>query len=269
MTMPKLNTLILGTACIAGLAASWVIQRHAQTKLRANEVILRQQEHQLAELMAQNQRLSNRVSEPNTAEDQTTELTKLRTKAEALREQTDGRRLAADQSQSWTPQSASSLNSATGSSVSSHVVSDSDSEEYRVELYRLACAAPHSYPLTNNWTMDDARNLGWAVRKYAREHQGEFPSDFDQAADYYRKDKPLPRTSDFELVFQGSRNELANVPEQAIALLRERQAWQTSSGKWARIYVMAGGDVKVVESDDGFQSWEAEHVIPPPLSGLK
>jgi tellurite resistance-related uncharacterized protein len=76
-------------------------------------------------------------------------------------------------------------------------------------------------------------------------------------------------SSDFELVFQGSKKELTNVPEQAVALLRERQAWQTPSGKWARIYVMAGGEVKVVESDGSFQSWEAAHVIPPPAPGFR
>jgi hypothetical protein len=115
--------------------------------------------------------------------------------------------------------------------------------------------------------MRDARNLSRAVRFYAREHQGEFPSAFDEAADYYEKDEPLPRTSDFELVFQGSTKDLASIPEQAVALLRERQSWPTPGGKSARIYVMVGGDVRVVESEDNFQSWEAEHVIPPPVAG--
>ena len=74
-------------------------------------------------------------------------------------------------------------------------------------------------------------------------------------------------TSKFEMVYQGSYNELTNVPWQEVALIRERQAWPTPSGKWARIYVTANGEVKVVESDDNFQSWEAEHLIPPPAAG--
>ena len=66
------------------------------------------------------------------------------------------------------------------------------------------------------------------------------------------------------MIYQGSLKELTNVPQQAVALIRQRQAWPTPLGKWARIYVMAGGDLNVVESDDNFQSWEAAHIIPPP-----
>ena len=131
--------------------------------------------------------------------------------------------------------------------------------------------------------LGDARDLSSAVRKYASEHQGEFPANFDQAAPYYmkveiafpgsanstnvrvadlvrRRTAPMTGTSKFEMVYQGSYNELANVPWQEVALIRERQAWPTPGGKWARIYVMANGEVNVVESDDNFQSWEAEHI---------
>ena len=73
--------------------------------------------------------------------------------------------------------------------------------------------------------------------------------------------------SEFEMVYQGSLKELTSIPDQVVALLRERQAWPTPRGKWARIYVMANGFVKVVESDDNFQSWDAEHIIPPPSAG--
>jgi len=66
------------------------------------------------------------------------------------------------------------------------------------------------------------------------------------------------------LVFEGSTNELTHVPWQEVALIRERQAWPTPGGKWARIYVTADGQIEIVESDDNFQSWEAEHIVPPP-----
>ena len=71
-------------------------------------------------------------------------------------------------------------------------------------------------------------------------------------------------TSEFEMVYQGSYNELTNVPWQEVALIRERQAWLTPSGKRARIYVMTSGEIAIVESDDNFQSWEAEHIVPQP-----
>ena len=153
--------------------------------------------------------------------------------------------------------------------------------------------------------MGDVLNLSSAVRKYASEHQGEYPTNFDQAAPYFYefqaqankfheqlrkladssappkevnlrdsvadkgesgappKQQESSRLSEFEMVYQGSYNELTNVPWQGVALIRERQAWPTPSGKWARIYVMANGEASVVEADDNFQSWEAEHILPP------
>ena len=134
------------------------------------------------------------------------------------------------------------------------VISDSNSEEYAKQLERMAIDAGKK---------SDIRNLSWAVRNFVRDHQGEFPSTSDQAASHFDKDRRPPQTSGFELVFQGSLTELTNVPSQAVALIREREAWPTPRGKWARIFGMAGGEVHIVESDDNFQSWEAEHLIPP------
>lgn len=146
------------------------------------------------------------------------------------------------------------------------MVSDSDSEKYKIALYKLASASPHSPPLTNGDTTRDARNLSRGVRFYAREHDGQLPAHFAQAAAYYSQDEPVPRADEFEMVYQGSLKELTNVPAQAVALIRERQAWPTPGGKWARLYVMVSGEVKVVECDDNFQSWETAHVVPSPAA---
>ena len=262
----RLKIFFIGAIAVAGVTASLMIRSQSQARLRESEAALCQQDNRLAELAAEQQRLSNLVAQASrvSAEDASAELLKLRSEVEALRKQTNelGRHRAEERQ--WRPSdSDSSTRSKTSSSVAAEVVSDSDSEEYRVQLYRMASAAPHSPPLTNDRTTGDARNLSSALRKYAREHQGEFPTNFDEAASYYYKDEPLPRTSEFELVYQGSLNELTNVPPQAVALIRERQAWPTPRGKWARVYVMVEGNVKVVESDDNFQSWEAAHVLPP------
>ena len=260
--MTKSTIILIGAIAIAGPTASLVIHHQAQLKLRENDALLLQQDNQLTELAAEHQRLSNSVVQATstTTDDPTVELVKLRTEAEALRKQTNelGKQLAENRwSRQWRP--ASRPDSGTGSnrSSSSDVVSDSNSEEYKEQLYGMTTA---------NGKMDDARNLSRGVRFYAREHQGEFPSNFDQAAPYFYKDQKPPRTSEFELVFQGSLNDLTNVPLQAVALIREQQAWPTPVGKLGRIYVMADGQVNVVESDDNFQSWEAAHIIPPPAA---
>jgi len=279
--MIKFKIILIGAIAIAGSTASLVIQHQAQVRLGANEAVLRQQANQLAALQSEQKRLSNRVglgngsgSDNRTAGDHAAEMMKLRSQAQALRKQANelAKQRAGDNR--WRPWHTDSRpDSSTGFHGSSPVasadiVSDSNSDEYKVQLYKIACAAPHSLPLSNNRTMDDARHLSSAVRKYASEHHGEFPSTFDQVGPYlnlgFYKDYEPPQTSQFEMVYQGSLSELTNVPLQAVALIREQQAWPTPRGKRARIYVMAAGEVKVVESDDNFQSWEAEHIIPPP-----
>ena len=266
--MTRFKIILIGAIAIAGVAASLVIQHQAQVKVRENDAALRQQDSRLAELAVEHQRLSNLIAQANSAAamDRTAELMKLRSQAETLRKQTNElqkQRVENRRRRSWQPASrpdsgAVSNRSSSSGSSSSDVVSASDSQEYKEQLYGMAAA---------NGKTGDARNLSRGVRFYAREHQGEFPSNFDQAALYFYKDQPSPQTSEFEMVYHGSYNELTNVPWQAVALIRERQAWPTPSGKWARIYVMAGGDLKVVESNDNFQSWEAAHIIPPAPAG--
>jgi hypothetical protein len=278
--MTKLRNFLIGTVVITGVTSLLVIQHQARVKLRENDAVLRQQDDHLAELTAEYRRLSNLVTQADNsrANDHTTELTKLRCEAEALRRQTNelGNLLKENrQSKRW-PDSSTGSNGSSSDSLG--VVSDSNSEEYRHELFKMAAS--------NNLTA--AGILGSAINKYAREHQQQLPTDFDQAAtDIYKsqaenskrveqliKRKQLEpftdskhaeaiRTGDFEIVFQGSLSEITHVPPSTVALIRERQAWRTPSGKRARIYWMAGGGAKVVESDDNFQSWEAEHVIPP------
>ncbi|PYJ86102.1 MAG: hypothetical protein DME22_06550 [Verrucomicrobia bacterium] len=279
--MTKFKIILISAFAIGGVTASLMIHDQAKAKLHENDAVLRQQDDQLAVLATEHQRLSNLVAQANSssAEDQMVELAKLRSQAEALRKQTNelATQLAENRrSRPWQAASSSDTSRRFIGAVS--VVSDSSSEEYREQLDRMT---------DTDGKLSDVRDLSSAIRKYAREHQGEFPANFDQAAPYYtkveiafpvsanstnvrvadlvhRRTAPMTGTSKFEMVYQGSYNELTNVPWQEVALIRERQAWPTPSGKWAKIYVMASGEVNVVEADDNFQSWEAEHIIPPP-----
>ena len=72
----------------------------------------------------------------------------------------------------------------------------------------------------------------------------------------------LTGTNAFEIVYQGSLDQLKNIPLGSVALIRDRQAWLAPSGKMAKVYGMADGSGLIVESDDNFQSWEAEHILP-------
>jgi len=292
MILRQLEIIVIAAIAAIGVVASLAIQHRGQRKLHEKETVLRQQVNQLDKLAAEHQRLSSFLVEPGSsatnvpADDYTAELEKLRSEAERLRKHTNelAKQLAENRRARPLPRAA--MPTALSITIARDVVSDSNSEEYKVQLYRIASAAPHSLPLTNDRTMHDARQLSSAVSKYARDHQGEFPTSFDQAAPYFyevqaqqdeetrKLESSLPPKqqesllpSEFEMVYQGSLKELTSIPDQVVALLRERQAWPTPRGKWARIYVMANGFVRVVESDDNFQSWEAEHIIPPPSAG--
>ena len=124
--------------------------------------------------------------------------------------------------------------------------------EYYDQLLRTAAAKPI-----------DARNLGLAFGMYALDHQDRFPSSLDQVAKYLR-DYPLSGTNQFDIVYRGSLNELKGIPRGAVAVIRDRQTFIAPSGKQARVYCMADGSSQIIESDDDFKAWEAEHIISAP-----
>jgi hypothetical protein len=274
MSLRTLRSVFVAAIVIAGVMASLVIRYRAKVKLDQNAAVLQQQKDRETELAAENRRLSNPAAQAkrSSAEDQTAELLKLRTEAEALRKQAnDLRTHLAEQRRLRSQQRSLRPDLARIGGIS--VVSDSDSEEYKEQLYKMAWGSKE-HP-----AMRDAYNLKYAVWQYTLAHNGEFPLSLDQLAPYVYQSKggiplggtlkgrdPMAGATEFDLVYQGSRQELSNVPEEAVAMLRERQAWPTPEGKSARVYVMANGHGILVESADNFQSWEAEHVIPPPTA---
>ena len=258
MTKPKLT--FTGIIVVAALSASLLVQRHAQTRLREHADLLREQEGQRAELVAENERLSKlavqaRMNSATIPEDRTAELTQLRTKVDGLRRQThqmakqlaENRRLAG---------------------VQFFLQSDFDLLEHNHESAITSAGLPRAAGKLN-----DARALTAALRKYAGENAGEFPLDLSQLAPYLPKaleadsppwaDRPLTGSNDFEVVYEGSQNDLSNIPPRRVALIRERQPWLTPEGNWAKVYGYADGAASVVESDDNFQSWDAQHIVPP------
>src|SRR6266567_1970469 len=80
LTMAKLKAGILGAVIAAGVATPLVIHYQTQARLRDRDSALQQQSEQLAQLTAENARLSNLVARANSslAKDQSRELLKLR-----------------------------------------------------------------------------------------------------------------------------------------------------------------------------------------------
>jgi len=191
-------------------------------------------------------------------------MTKLRNEAAALRNQRNelakARHPDSNLSDSLPSTPAPSRASSTKLYGVESIVSNSDSEQHKYELYKIGAASPHFGPF-NIDARKDAQNLGHAVRRYAVDHDGEVPSSFDLPVAYFLESYRVPNAGEYEIVYQGSLNDLTGIPRQAVALVRERQPWPTPAGKLGRIYVMANGFVRIVESDDNFQAWEAEHVV--------
>jgi hypothetical protein len=243
MRLRKLRISITAGIAAAGILGSLVIEHLTDIRLREDDAVLHEQADQLAKLALEHQRLSNLLAQADNspAYDQTSELVKLRAEAEALRKQADElRNQQAENLRSQQPQVVSKPNSR--------------SREY--------------YDQMAAGKIDDAKTFIQVLRKYASEHQGEFPSNFDQVAPYLPKTGVLlTGTNAFDIIFQGSLNDLTNVSLRAAALIREQQAWLTPSGNWARVYGYADGWASIVECDDNFESWETEHIIPPPTAG--
>ena len=266
----KIEIILMGFAVAAALVASLLIQRRTQARLGENGGALRQQESQLAELVAESQRLSNLLAQAKTnsakTDDQTDELGRnLRAEAEALRKQTNQLAKQLAEQRHLTEQLAEQRRRAGARTLSS---GDSKLLEHNKELGISFAGGPRA-----TGKLNDARAITEALRNYAGEHQGEFPPSLDPVASHLPEasdansppwaNAPLSGTNDFEIVYQGSQTDLTNIPLRRVALIRERQPWLTSDGKWARVYGYADGAASIVESDDNFQSWDAQHVIPP------
>jgi len=79
-----------------------------------------------------------------------------------------------------------------------------------------------------------------------------------------KENRSLSGSNQFEIIYQGSLDNLQGLPSESVAVVREQQPWPGPDGKMTRLYGMMGGIRQMVASDDNFQSWEAKHVISPP-----
>ena len=95
MTMTKLKFGIISVIALAGVATPLAIQHQSEARLREENLALRQQASQLAQVAAENERLSNQLVQAKSAEslsrEQMSELLRLRGEAGQLRR--DGKEL--------------------------------------------------------------------------------------------------------------------------------------------------------------------------------
>jgi hypothetical protein len=243
--MTKLKITLIIAAVVISLAATLILHRNAQAKLRKNDEALHRQDEQLTKLVAEHKRLSNQVAEAKgSTNSQLSELARLRTQAQALQKQTND--LGVE------------LKSKRQARASQPATKPVPHPPEYYELLHLAAGAKAR----------DAMNLSQVFLMYASDHQGRFPSHFDQVATSLGKEKMLlSGTNQFDIVYRGSLDDLKGLPGGAVALIRDQQTWIAPSGKQARIYGLANGSSLIVESDDDFKLWEAEHLISSTAGG--
>jgi hypothetical protein len=235
--MTKLKAGILGALIIAGSATPLVIHYQAQLTLRERDAALQRQNDQLAQLTAENGRLSNLVAQANSSKvpDQSRELRRLRGEVGVLKNQ-----LAAAMKEQEKDKHASQAKAGV----------DPEEQQQQIAIANL------NY--TKGWML--------AFMAYANQNQGQFPTNFDQAISFLPNEAQSQTNlapDQFEIVYRGSLNEISN-PATTI-VIREKEAWQTLDGGWVRGYSFADGHSEIHKAADGnFQAWEQQHMIAPP-----
>jgi hypothetical protein len=109
--------------------------------------------------------------------------------------------------------------------------------------------------------INTSRGLAIELIMYASDHQGQFPTNFDQVGAYTNQ-FPENTTNGFDIVYQGSQDQMTN---SANVIVVQSDAWPTVEGKWAKAYGFADGHAEVhVEANGDFSDFEQRHSVPPP-----
>ncbi len=109
-----------------------------------------------------------------------------------------------------------------------------------------------------------------AFFNYAQQNAGQIPTNFEAAASFASEGltNGFNLTPDqLEIVYNGTLDPTNVTNPQSLIVIREKQAWQTLDGGWARDYAFADGHCEIHKTMDGnFEPWEARHMIPPPTT---
>lgn len=227
MAFTKTHAAIAGAIVTIAITTPLFVMHEARLKSNA-ELELAKAKKQLAALADDNANLSNNLADAQTAQEkQMRELLKLR----GVVRSTDTKRTASTrptrQSTAPTPTAAAD--------------SDQNQEPYWASRGR------------------DSRNIVTMLIMHANEHGGKLPQNVDDL-NAYSGNYPLSGTNQFDIVYQGSLNDLKNPSETIV--LREPQPVRTPQGKWAKVYGFADGHAELHEEPTGdFQTYEKEHGI--------
>jgi hypothetical protein len=237
MIAAKLKLGAVSALVIASVAAPLAIRQHGVHKLREAESALREQADRLAELSAENKRLSERVSAASQSLTgaQLDELLNLRQEIARLRQEAEA---AAALRQENHDIRVRLEEQARGPLLTP--------AEYRDQLSAETVEAMHGI----------VRELPRVLEQFTRDHPGKLPRSFSELKPYYR-----------DLGIDVGLHSFQFVPDEGLAepartslLLSEVGLRQTPDGRWARVYAFRDGRVidVVLPGDVSWDSWEEQ-----------
>jgi len=228
----------LGAAIVGAVVACAMIEHRSRRELTVGDEELRKQNQQLAELEQQRERASNFpvVAGDMVRSNQAEELAGLRAEAEALMKRSN------ELAQAIALAKSKSTAASTNEADIPPVLPENHEEEMRMSF--------------------QLRDTGLAFLRFADAHSDRGPASKEELAKYFPKsDQPPPDPNSYDLLYQGSLDDLKGIPIGTVAVTRSRQVWQRPDGKLVRDYGFLDGHCQSVGSDDNFKSFEAEHVI--------
>jgi len=246
MTMTKVQVGIVCGIVVASAVTSWQMEHQAQANMRQMDMSLQQQSSQLAQLQAQNERLSNLLTQANSPNNPG-DLVKLRDEVAILRSQTNELTVLQDEERRLQASLAKARQDLIGSNPGDLV-------------FNKETGARIGY-------MSD---LGFAIREYTRNNHDRYPTNFEEAAAFF-PDRVRNETNftpaQFEIVYHGNQLDAYNdtyAHPKRILLIREREPWKDADGKWMKVYEAINGRRWTVSLPyDDFEAWEEQRIVPP------
>jgi hypothetical protein len=248
--MTPMRRKLIAIAVLLAAAASVVLWQQQRVQGLQTELdALREQAGQAAALREENERLTKQLkAATERAESDRRELVRLYAKTGAVRRtEEENARLKAE------------------------------SERLQEQARQPAPPPPEVNPFDRDFgpgagaRVAHARHWGYALRNFAANHQGQFPTTFAEAvpflADTLQAEEKAPLLQaavQLEIVFHGTLGELEALPAESFLLLRERQAWSDSQGRWCKAYGMTDGSATIHgTAENDFAKWEGVRTLQP------
>jgi RNA polymerase sigma factor (sigma-70 family) len=241
--MSKLQAGIAAVVIVAGLATTLVIRNQAVNQRRADNDRLRQQSGELAQAQAEHERLSELATLANgTSPNNQTELLRLRDQAAKLRTmvalQRERDRLTTE-------------------------VERAREEVQKNNKDTDAGAGNSATEAASNY----ATELAGAMMNYAyKQNNHLFPTNLEQVAPLMPPQADTNLTpARYEIAYAGTVESVSKFahPDRVI-LLRERQPWLSSDGRWVITWAsLRGGNRVHFQADDDFDAWAQQHTAAP------